>query len=208
MTEENNAVTNFLDKYKYIIGVIIIIFLLVLAFIFISSQAKANKLEEASKLYYSWNLNVLNENKEKSDEYFNKLLDNYEDTGYAKLALLQDSSKEFEQGNAKTSLNQLLKLKNLTAGPRGNKLLHKIASINIARINIDQAEYDNAINILTSLPNSSQDAFVTELMGDIYLKQGNTSQSRAQYLSAAEMYADENNEVGQRLVRMKIANLK
>ena len=27
MTEENNAVTNFLDKYKYIIGVIIIIFI-------------------------------------------------------------------------------------------------------------------------------------------------------------------------------------
>ena len=208
MAEENNVITSFIDKYKYIIAVIVIIFLLVLAFIFISSQAKANKLEEASKLYYNWNLNVLNENKEKSDEYFNKLLDNYEDTGYAKLALLQDSSKEFEQGNAKTSLNQLLKLKNLTAGPRGNKLLHKIASINIARINIDQAEYDNAINILTSLPNSSQDAFVTELMGDIYLKQGNTSESRAQYSSAAEMYAEENNEVGQRLVRMKIANLK
>ena len=208
MAEENNVITNFINKYKYIIAVIVIIFLLVLAFIFISSQAKANKLEEASKLYYNWNLNVLNENKEKSDEYFNKLLDNYEDTGYAKLALLQDSSKEFEQGNAKTSLNQLLKLKNLTAGPRGNKLLHKIASINIARINIDQAEYDNAINILTSLPNSSQDAFVTELMGDIYLKQGNTSESRAQYSSAAEMYAEENNEVGQRLVRMKIANLK
>ena len=208
MAEENNVITNFIDKYKYIIGVIIIIFLLVLAFIFISSQAKANKIEKASKLYYNWNLNVLNENKDKSDEYFNKLLDNYEDTGYAKLALLQDSSKEFEQGNAKTSLNQLLKLKNLTAGPRGNKLLHKIASINIARINIDQAQYDNAISILTSLPNSSQDAFVTELMGDIYLKQGNTSESRAQYSSAAEMYAEENNEVGQRLVRMKIANLK
>ena len=208
MTEENNAVTNFLDKYKYIIGVIIIIFLLVLAFIFISSQAKANKIEEASKLYYNWNLNVLNDNIEKSDEYLNELLNDYEDTGYAKLALLQDSAKEFEQGNADTSLIQLLRLKDLTAGPRGNKLLHKIASINIARINIDQAEYDNAISILTSLPNSSQDAFVTELMGDIYLKQGNTSESRAQYLSAAEMYADENNEVGQRLVRMKIANLK
>jgi len=208
MTEENNAVTNFLDKYKYIIGVIIIIFLLVLAFIFISSQAKANKIEEASKLYYNWNLNVLNDNIEKSDEYLNELLNDYEDTGYAKLALLQDSTKEFEQGNEDTSLNQLLRLKDLTAGPRGNKLLHKIASINIARINIDQAEYDNAISILTSLPNSSQDAFVTELMGDIYLKQGNTSESRAQYLSAAEMYADENNEVGQRLVRMKIANLK
>ena len=181
---------------------------MVLAFIFISSQAKANKIEEASKLYYNWNLNVLNDNIEKSDEYLNELLNDYEDTGYAKLALLQDSTKEFEQGNADTSLNQLLRLKDLTAGPRGNKLLHKIASINIARINIDQAEYDNAISILTSLPNSSQDAFVAELMGDIYLKQGNTSESRAQYLSAAEMYADENNEVGQRLVRMKIANLK
>ena len=79
MTEENNAVTNFLDKYKYIIGVIIIIFLLVLAFIFISSQAKANKIEEASKLYYNWNLNVLNDNIEKSDEYLNELLNDYED---------------------------------------------------------------------------------------------------------------------------------
>ena len=102
---------------------IIIIFLLVLAFIFISSQAKANKIEEASKLYYNWNLNVLNDNIEKSDEYLNELLNDYEDTGYAKLALLQDSTKEFEQGNADTSLNQLLRLKDLTAGPRGNKLL-------------------------------------------------------------------------------------
>ena len=146
MKKENNAVTNFLDKYKYIIGVIIIIFLLVLAFIFfLILKLKTNKIEEASKLYYNWNLNVLNDNIEKSDEYLNELLNDYEDTGYAKLALLQDSTREFEQGNAETSLNQLLRLKNLTNGPRGNKLLHKIASINIARINIDQAEFDNAI---------------------------------------------------------------
>ena len=208
MTEENNAITNFLDKYKYIIAAVASIFLLVLAYILISSQSKANKLEEASKLYYNWNINSATENSDNADKFFNELISNYEDTGYAKLALLQDSVDEFEKGNSDISLNQFQKLKSLTSGPRGNKLIYKISSINIARINIDQARYDDAIDILTSLPNSSQDAYIAELMGDIFLKQGNTSESRAQYLSAVEKYADENNEIGQRLVRMKISNLK
>ena len=70
---------------------------MVLAFIFISSQAKANKIEEASKLYYNWNLNVLNDNIEKSDEYLNELLNDYEDTGYAKLAYCKIQQKSLSK---------------------------------------------------------------------------------------------------------------
>ena len=136
------------------------------------------------------------------------MINNYPNTGYAQLALLKDSVQEYNSGNTEISLDQFTRLKNLTNGSSGNKLLNKIASINIARINIDLLNFDEAIKVLTSLPNASQDAYVNELIGDIYLKQGNTSQSRAQYLSAASMYADEGNDVGQRLVNMKISNLK
>ena len=208
MNKEDNAIINFVNKYKSTITVLLIVFLAILLYLFFNSQLKTKKSEEASKLYYSWNINLLNENITKSDESFNDLINNYPNTGYAQLALLKDSVQEYNSGNTETSLDQFTRLKNLTNGSSGNKLLNKIASINIARINIDLLNFDEAIKVLTSLPNASQDAYVNELIGDIYLKQGNTSQSRAQYLSAASMYADEGNDVGQRLVNMKISNLK
>jgi predicted negative regulator of RcsB-dependent stress response len=208
MKKEDNAIINFVNKYKSTITVLLIVFLAILLYLFFNSQLKTKKSEEASKLYYSWNINLLNENITKSDENFNDLINNYPNTGYAQLALLKDSVQEYNSGNTETSLDQFTRLKNLTNGSSGNKLLNKIASINIARINIDLLNFDEAIKVLTSLPNASQDAYINELIGDIYLKQGNTSQSRAQYLSAASMYADEGNDVGQRLVNMKISNLK
>lgn len=208
MNKEDNAIINFVNKYKSTITVLLIVFLTILLYLFFNSQLKTKKSEEASKLYYSWNINLLNENTTKSDESFNDLINNYPNTGYAQLALLKDSVQEYNSGNTEISLDQFTRLKNLTNGSSGNKLLNKIASINIARINIDLLNFDEAIKVLTSLPNASQDAYVNELIGDIYLKQGNTSQSRAQYLSAASMYADEGNDVGQRLVNMKISNLK
>lgn len=208
MNKEDNAIINFVNKYKSTITVLLIVFLTILLYLFFNSQLKTKKSEEASKLYYSWNINLLNENTTKSDENFNDLINNYPNTGYAQLALLKDSVQEYNSGNTEISLDQFIRLKNLTNGSSGNKLLNKIASINIARINIDLLNFDEAIKVLTSLPNASQDAYVNELIGDIYLKQGNTSQSRAQYLSAASMYADEGNDVGQRLVNMKISNLK
>ena len=208
MNKEDNAIINFVNKYKSTITVLLIVFLTILLYLFFNSQLKTKKSEEASKLYYSWNINLLNENTAKSDENFNDLINNYPNTGYAQLALLKDSVQEYNSGNTEISLDQFTRLKNLTNGSSGNKLLNKIASINIARINIDLLNFDEAIKVLTSLPNASQDAYVNELIGDIYLKQGNTSQSRAQYLSAASMYADEGNDVGQRLVNMKISNLK
>tara|TARA_B100002019_G_C21251983_1_gene591653 strand:- start:1432 stop:2058 length:627 start_codon:yes stop_codon:yes gene_type:complete len=208
MNKEDNAIINFVNKYKSTITVLLIVFLTILLYLFFNSQLKTKKSEEASKLYYSWNINLLNENTTKSDENFNDLINNYPNTGYAQLALLKDSVQEYNSGNTEISLDQFTRLKNLTNGSSGNKLLNKIASINIARINIDLLNFDEAIKVLTSLPNASQDAYVNELIGDIYLKQGNTSQSRAQYLSAASMYADEGNDVGQRLVNMKISNLK
>lgn len=208
MKKEDNAIINFVNKYKSTITVLLIVFLAILLYLFFNSQLKTKKSEEASKLYYSWNINLLNENITKSDESFNDLINNYPNTGYAQLALLKDSVQEYNSGNTEISLDQFTRLKNLTNGSSGNKLLNKIASINIARINIDLLNFDEAIKVLTSLPNASQDAYINELIGDIYLKQGNTSQSRAQYLSAASMYADEGNDVGQRLVNMKISNLK
>jgi predicted negative regulator of RcsB-dependent stress response len=208
MKKEDNAIINFVNKYKSTITVLLIVFLTILLYLFFNSQLKTKKSEEASKLYYSWNINLLNENIVKSDENFNDLINNYPNTGYAQLALLKDSVQEYNSGNAEISLDQFTRLKNLTNGSSGNKLLNKIASINIARINIDLLNFDEAIKVLTSLPNASQDAYINELIGDIYLKQGNTSQSRAQYLSASSMYADEGNDAGQRLVNMKISNLK
>ena len=208
MKKEDNAIINFVNRYKSTITVLLIVFLAILLYLFFNSQLKTKKSEEASKLYYSWNINLLNENITKSDENFNDLINNYPNTGYAQLALLKDSVQEYNSGNTEISLDQFTRLKNLTNGSSGNRLLNKIASINIARINIDLLNFDEAIKVLTSLPNASQDAYVNELIGDIYMKQGNTSQSRAQYLSAASMYADEGNDVGQRLVNMKISNLK
>ena len=49
---------------------------------------------------------------------------------------------------------------------------HKyIASVRLARINISQGEYIEAINVLSSIEDSSTDPIVLELLGDIMLLQ-------------------------------------
>ena len=73
MTEENNAIINFVNKYKSTITVLLIVFVIILFYLFFNSQLKNKKSEEASKLYYSWNINLLNENNVKADENFNDL---------------------------------------------------------------------------------------------------------------------------------------
>ena len=46
-----------------------------------------------------------------------------------------------------------------------------IASVRLARINISQGEYIEAINVLSSIEDSSTDPIVLELLGDIMLLQ-------------------------------------
>ena len=77
-------------------------------------------------------------------------------------------SKHYHDSNqldlAKSSLSHIM--------TNSESLSHiYIASVRLARINISQGEYIEAINVLSSIKNSSTDPIVLELLGDIMLLQ-------------------------------------
>jgi predicted negative regulator of RcsB-dependent stress response len=94
-------------------------------------------------------------------------------------------------------------LKDLTNGFGGDELLNKIANINLARIYYSIQDYDKALKALEKY-DSSSNALIHELLGDILSKQKKIDLAKNQYLLAKELYTD---EVSTEIVAMKLTNL-
>ena len=116
--------------------------------------------EEVVKLYQ----------KERFSDFIDKaqlLVDQEPENIYSAMTNLY-LSKHYHDSNqldlAKSSLSHIM--------TNSESLSHiYIASVRLARINISQGEYIEAINVLSSIKNSSTDPIVLELLGDIMLLQ-------------------------------------
>jgi len=67
-----------------------------------------------------------------------------------------------------------------------NAQLKAIATTRLARVQIAQQQYDDALTTLNSLLPEAFNANVAELKGDIYTQQGNKEQARVAYQAAVD----------------------
>ena len=205
---EHNAglasVRNFYEKYRnYILVLTAILIIAVSSFIILNQLSKVNN-EKAAKIYNDWIAQEIEteEGQMLSDKLFNELIDSYKNTGYTKVALLNQASSYARLGELTKSLEFFKLLIDITDGIGGNDLFNKIARVNAARLLYVDKNYDSALQMLEKYSSSSP--MIHELSGDILNKQEKNQLAKEQYLLAKEQYSD---ETSISIVAMKISNL-
>jgi len=206
---EHNAglasVRNFYEKYRsYILVFTAILIIAVSSFIILNQLSKVNN-EKAAKIYNDWIAQEIEteEGQMLSDKLFNELIDSYKNTGYTKVALLNQASSYARLGELTKSLEFFKLLIDITDGIGGNDLFNKIARVNAARLLYVDKNYDSALQMLEKYSSSSS-PIIHELSGDILNKQEKNQLAKEQYLLAKEQYSD---EMSISIVAMKISNL-
>ena len=206
--ENNSVITrayNFYNTYRaLIIGITAVVVMSISVFFALDQINKANN-EKAAEIYNEWASQEIETDggKKISIDLFNELIESYKNTGYTKLALLNQASSDARNGLNVESLNKFLMLIELTDGFGGNDLFNKIARVNAARLLYADKKYDEALNLLEKYSSSSS-AMIHELLGDILSKQEKTDLAKNQYLLAKDKFTD---EASTSIVSMKISNL-
>ena len=209
MENNNNSFSNFFIKYKkaiYLLGILILIVGIV-AFFNYQSQTKAN--EEAAEVYSEWSKNffeVKNSNELENDHIIN-LIDNYRSSGYTMLALLQKGNFEASEFKTQKAIETFTILNNISKKNKNSKVFLIISTVNLARLNFDLKEYDVALKHIESIPSISNQGYVNELIGDIFLKKEDIKKADKYFQIAYENYLENSDQTSANLLKIKLAAL-
>ena len=207
---ENNMkflpLLKFLEKNKKIIILVLVIIVSATIFFIASNQIEKKKNEEASVIYGSFLDEI---SSEEPDTYLlnnilKNLQENYVNSGYTQIALLNMASLDAKNNNFDESLKNFKSLVEITNGFNGNKIFNKIARVSAARILLSEEKYDEALNMIENFSSTSTNGYIHELTGDILYKQNKTDLALIQYEMASEKY---NDDTSKSIISMKIANI-
>ncbi|WP_088332459.1 tetratricopeptide repeat protein [Lacimicrobium sp. SS2-24] len=120
------------------------------------------------------------------------------DNHYAALAALQLAQQAVDAGNLDDAATQL----QLAAEKAGVDALAGVARIRLARVQLQQQAYDDAMATLDKVTNESYRSLVLELKGDVYVAQEKPEQARSAYSEALQLNA------GNNLLKLKLDNLQ
>ena len=196
----------FINKYKRIIIAISVLLILTIAYLVVKNQIEKQNNEEASIVYSDWLEEVSNEtpNEDNLNIILNKLLKNYKDTGYTKLALLSKANLDANINKSEEALKNFNTLIDLTSGYGGNKIFNKMGRVSAARILLSEDRYAEALKMIEVYSSSTTNGYIHELTGDILIKQNKNDLALVQYELAANKYSD---ETSKSIISMKIANI-
>ena len=201
--ERFSAFVNFFKDHKNIL----LIGFLVLASILVSligyKSYNTSKNIKAAEIYDAWFVNLSADSASASDdkENFNKLQEQYPNTGYAQLARMIRGSALAREGDLDAALIDFKELLDVSSGFFRNDMLNSIAKINIARIELSKENYSNALQVLESFNSESEHPLVYEVKGDALVGLKKNDLALDQYSLALENLQ---NESQKSLLKMKI----
>lgn len=198
-----SSAQNFFNSNKKLILIIISAAILVSAIF--AGNVYTNKLsnEKAAGIYNQWLISSASENSDVESLYLN-LVNNYPNSGYSMMAMLGKGAELAENGSYEESIEVFSNLKDLTDGFNGNKFFNKISRVSISRIHMHLEQFDEALLELSSYSEESTNAYIHELIGDIFAAKNDKSRSLEQYEFAKNKYDDQQ---AKSIVSMKIANI-
>ena len=196
----------FINKYKKIIIAISVLLILTIAYLVVKNQIEKQNNVEASIVYNDWLEELSNEtpNEDNLNIILNKLLKNYKNTGYTKLALLSKANLDANINKSEEALKNFNTLIDLTSGYGGNKIFNKMGRVSAARILLSEDRYAEALKMIEVYSSSTTNGYIHELTGDILIKQNKNDLALVQYELAANKYSD---ETSKSVISMKIANI-
>ena len=201
--ERFSAFVNFFKDHKntLLIGFLFLASILVSSISYKSYNTSKNL--KAAEIYDAWFVNLSADSASASDdkENFNKLQEQYSNTGYAQLARMIRGSSLAREGDLDAALIDFKELLDVSSGFFGNDMLNSIAKINIARIELSKENYSNALKVLESFNSESEHPLVYEFKGDALAGLKKNDLALDQYSLALE---NSQNESQQSLLKMKI----
>ena len=201
--ERFSAFVNFFKDYQntLLIGFLFLASILVSSISYKSYNTSKNL--KAAEIYDAWFVNLSADSASASDdkENFNKLQEQYSNTGYAQLARMIRGSSLAREGDLDAALIDFKELLDVSSGFFGNDMLNSIAKINIARIELSKENYSNALKVLESFNSESEHPLVYEVKGDALAGLKKNDLALDQYSLALE---NSQNESQQSLLKMKI----
>ena len=201
--ERFSAFVNFFKDHKnnLLIGFFLLASILVSSISYKSYNTSKNI--KAAEIYDAWFVNLSADSASASDdkENFNKLQEQYPNTGYAQLARMIRGSSLAREGDLDAALIDFKELLDVSSGFFGNDMLNSIAKINIARIELSKENYSNALKVLESFNSESEHPLVYEVKGDALAGLKKNDLALDQYSLALE---NSQNESQQSLLKMKI----
>lgn len=196
---------SFFTKYKTILLISLVSFLLAFAITFLMNFIAKNSNEKAALIFNEWSDFVSKDDEANAQIKFDELITLYKKTGYTKIALLEVATKQASNGDIEGALAKYSLLIDLTDGFKGNKIYNKLARVSSARLLASKEQFDEALAMLDKYSTSTTNAYIHELTGDILVKKEQSSLAKEQYLKAEDLYSD---ETSKSIVAMKLANLK
>ena len=196
---------SFFTKYKTILLISLVSFLLAFAITFLMNFIAKNSNEKAALIFNEWSDFVSKDDEANAQIKFDELITLYKKTGYTKIALLEVATKQASNGDIEGALVKYSLLIDLTDGFKGNKIYNKLARVSSARLLASKEQFDEALAMLNKYSTSTTNAYIHELTGDILVKKEQSSLAKEQYLKAEDLYSD---ETSKSIVAMKLANLK
>ena len=204
--ERFTAIVDFLKRNQKSIMLTFSLVLFVAISSITFSTYRDNHNAQAAELYNVWFVGVAEEASDlkKIDTAYLKLQENFSKTGYAGLARLIKGSQEAREGNLEAGLEEFNELLDATSGLFGNDVLNVIARMNIARIELSNDNFLNALEVLEPLNSSSEHPMVYEVKADALAGLNKNELALVQYNLAIKNIQDESQKS---LLKIKINKL-
>ena len=160
----------------------------------------------AALVYSTWIEDISNEENSiiNDNESFDILINEYESTGFAQLAMLKKASALASNSQLGESKIFFKKLIDISGGFFGNPLVNKMSRVSLARILIAESNYGEALNSIEGLMTGS-DPLVNELAGDALVGQKKNTLAIEQYNLARDLYDD---DASKNIIIMKLNNIQ
>ena len=204
--ERFSALVNFFkdNKNTFLVSLLIASVFLISSLGYKSYTSSQN--EKAAELYDAWLLSNASDTSvaDKNVDNFNDLQEKYTNTGYAQLARIIRGSALAQKGQLDAALEEFNELLKVSSGFFGNEMLNSIAKINIARIELSQNNFSNALEALESFNSNNEHPLVYEVKGDALIGLEKSSLALDQYALALK---NTQNESEQSILKMKINKL-
>ena len=200
------AIADFFKHYKNLILSLLISISVIGIGAFGIKYTNDSNNAAASKIYAEWlkginqeGINIINKNL-----YYDDLINNYESTGFAQLAMFKKASALAANSKLDESELYFKELISISNGFFGNELINKMSRVSLARILISKENFNGALKVIENLMTGS-DPFINELAGDALIGQNKQDLAIEQYNLAKDLYGD---DASKNIVIMKLNNIQ
>ena len=159
------------------------------------------RAQTASVVYSRVMIDVATANLKDAQEQVNRLLSDYKHTPYSDLGALMLAKVYVTQNN----LSQAKQNLNWVIDHAHTKTFKQLALIRMARLELADGQFQNALNALSKVILPSFLPMIEEVKGDVYVKMGEKDKARVAYQAALKALPED--AMGRSVLRMKLNDL-